>query len=301
MEEKLTSEPKEITRIPWSESIWFFDIDDTLIDTAGTTLAASDAIRDTLKAKIGQDKAKQIQNNFNQIFNLMLSGHQATEGHDSGEYDKLLLQMEACQSKIKERYGAIKKWSREVFIKIAADNAGIELTPALIRYAADAYWQSLTEKTKLFPGVENLMELIQNHNRPVFLITSSDARLQMDESGQFDYDPQYSEGLKRQRIESLGQKGITFNAISIGDPQDKPHLDFFEKGIKVAEADLGHPVDFPNAIMVGDSYTGDLQVPKEHFGFGLTVLFKKDSYDTDIKDTHQLNTGNLQQVANFLT
>lgn len=301
MVDKPEMEKKEITKIPWEKSVWFFDIDDTLIDTAGTTLAASDAIRETLETKIEPDKAKQIQNNFNQIFNLMLFGHQTSEDHDSGEYDKLVLQAEACQPRIKEGYKAIKKWSREVFIKIAADDASIKLTPALVQQAADAYWLSLTEKTELFPGVENLMELIQKHNRPVYLITSSDARLLMDESGQFDYDPQYSERLKRQRIELLRQKGIAFNAISIGDPQDKPHVDFFEKGIRVAEADLGHPINFQNAIMIGDSFAGDLQVPKENFGFGLTVLFKKDSNDTDIKDEHQLNTGDLQQVANFLT
>ena len=59
MVDKLEMEKKEITKIPWDKSVWFFDIDDTLIDTAGTTFIASDAIRDTLQAKVGQDKAKQ--------------------------------------------------------------------------------------------------------------------------------------------------------------------------------------------------------------------------------------------------
>ncbi len=301
MVDNVEMETKEIQKIPWDKSIWFFDIDDTLIDTAGTTLGASDAIRDTLGKKIGQDKAKQIQANFNQIFNLMLSGHQASEDHNPGEYNRIISRIEACQSRIKEKYGVIKKWSREVFIKIAADDAGINLAPELVRQAADAYWLSLTEKTELFPGVENLMELIQKHKRPIYLITSSDARLKMDENGQFDYDPPYSEALKRQRIEHLKKKGIQFNGLSIGDPEDKPHLDFFKKGIKVAESNLGQQVDFTNAIMVGDSFAGDLQVPKEEFGFGLIVLFNKNVSSTQTKGENQVNTGDVFNVRKYLT
>ncbi|MBI3103800.1 hypothetical protein HYZ05_02585 [Candidatus Daviesbacteria bacterium] len=33
---------KKIKKIPWSESIWFLDLDDTLIDTAGATISASE-------------------------------------------------------------------------------------------------------------------------------------------------------------------------------------------------------------------------------------------------------------------
>jgi len=122
----------------------------------------------------------------------------------------------------------------------------------------------------------------------------------MDEEGQFDYDPQYSEALKRQRIELLREKGITFNALSIGDPEDKPHMDFFQKGLKIAEEDSGCPIDTRYAIIVGDSFGGDLQTPKEQMGFGLVVLFQKDKTKTEIIDEYQIITGNLSEVANFL-
>lgn len=293
-------ETPEIAKIPWDKSVWFFDIDDTLIDTAGTTVAASDGVRQVFEAKFGQERAKQVQENFNIIFNLMLAGHQATEGHSAEDYDNLISRIEAAQQRVKEKYGSFKKWSREVFIKLAADDAGLEVTPELVHQAADAYWRELTEKTEVFPGVAGLIVEIQKHNRPLYLITSSDARLKMDESGQFDYDPGYSEELKRQRIDLLKQKGISFNGLSIGDPEDKPHLDFFEKGIKIAEADLGYPVDFQNAIMIGDSFAGDLQVPKEKLGFGLTVLFNKGRNATEVKDGHQISTGNLSEVSDFL-
>ncbi len=144
------------------------------------------------------------------------------------------------------------------------------------------------------------MTEIKTHGRPIYLITSSDARLKMDEIGQFDYDPPYSENLKKQRIELLRKKGIPYNALSIGDPEDKPHLDFFEKGIKIAEQHLGANIDFGNAIMVGDSYAGDLQVPREKLGFGLTVLFNKSTSTTEINASRQISTGNLSKVSDFL-
>jgi phosphoglycolate phosphatase-like HAD superfamily hydrolase len=301
MKDDVEMETKEFQKISWDKSVWFFDIDDTLIDTAGTTLTASEAVRETLEPKYGSDQAKQIQVNFNKVFDLMLSGHQATSKHDAEAYDNLVSRIEALQVRVKDKYGSFKKWSREVFIKIAADDAGVVLTPDIVHEAANAYWQKLTENTEVFPGVKDLMEQIVNHHRPIYLITSSDARLKMDESGQFDYDPEYSETLKRHRIELLKKKGITFNAISVGDPEDKPHLDFFQKGINLANNDLNQPIDYPNAIMVGDSFSGDLQVPKEHFGFGLVVLFNKNEKVSQITNGNQLNTGDLLQIKNYIS
>ena len=79
--------------------------------------------------------------------------------------------------------------------------------------------------------------------------------------------------MKRERIELLRKKGIQFHGVSIGDPEDKPHKDFFQKGIMLARKELGYHLDLSNAIMAGDSYTADLEVPKNMFGFGLVVLF----------------------------
>lgn len=298
---------KEITKISWLKSIWFFDIDDTLIDTAGTTLSAAEGINRVFAIKYTAKQARIVQDNFNNIFQLMLTGYRIKE--EDGEqllqggreaFEKILQDIESSQIRVKQKYGAIKKWSREVFIKLAAEKAGLRVTPALVHEAANAYWKILTQQTTVFPHALELIQEIKRHNRPIYLITSSDGRLKMDEDGQFNYDPQYSEKLKRERIDLLREKGIMFNALSIGDPEDKPHLDFFQKGIRIAEQNLGSSINTSYAIMVGDSFGGDLQTPKEKMGFGLVVLFQKDKLATSIIDEHQISTGKLSEIVNFL-
>lgn len=297
-----------MNKISWSDSIWFFDIDDTLIDTAGTTLSASEGIRKVFLAKHSPEQAKQVKDNFNHIFQLMMTGlHMSNTEEwqkvpeDKKAFDKLMKNIENSQVRVKKRYGVIKKWSREVLIKLAAEKAGLSVTPQLVHEGADAYWLVLTEQTTVYPHALSLIKEIKKHNRPIYLITSSDGRLKMDNKGQFDYDPEYSEALKRQRIELLREKGVNFNSVSIGDPEDKPHLDFFQKGIRIAEKDLGQNIDLSNAIMIGDSFTGDLQTPKERLGFGLVVLFQKDKLETEVIDEHQITTSRLSDVVNFLT
>jgi len=291
----------------WSKSIWFFDIDDTLIDTAGVSLQASEAIKEVLEKEVGLKTAIEIKKQFNNIFNLMLAGYRAISTADWQKvpggrraFDRLFSKIEALQKPIKKRYGKIKKWSREVFIKIAADRIGIDISPELIEKAASAYWLSLTEKTELFPYVLKLFEKIKEHKRPIYLLTSSDARLKMDENGQFQYFPSYSKKLKKKRILLLKKKGIYFDEVFIGDPEDKPSWEFFQKAIKMAERDLGKGFDFSQAIMVGDSFTGDLQIPKEKLKFGLVVLFKKELSGLKVIDRQQINTGNLLEILNFL-
>ncbi len=68
----------------------------------------------------------------------MLAGHQASSDHKAEDYDNLVGRIESTQTRVKEKYGAVKKWSREVFIKIAADDAEIEETPEIVHQAADA-------------------------------------------------------------------------------------------------------------------------------------------------------------------
>jgi FMN phosphatase YigB (HAD superfamily) len=134
----------------------------------------------------------------------------------------------------------------------------------------------------------------------LFMVTSSDARLKMQPDGQFIYDPEFSEALKRKRIELLKGKGLKFDAISIGDPEDKPHPDFFNKALRVAEAEIGAPVDTRNAIMLGDSYGGDLQTPKEILGFGMVVLRENGKPSVQINDASQVSLGALTEAERFL-
>ena len=119
--------------------------------------------------------------------------------------------------------------------------------------AADAYWMNLTRHATVFDDAIELANTIAKNGRPLYLATSSDARLRMQDDGTFVYDPRISEALKRERLEMLRHNGLQFNAISIGDPEDKPSIPFFEKAVSLAERDLG-PVAAQNAIMLGDSF-----------------------------------------------
>lgn len=294
-------------KIFWSDSIWFFDIDDTLIDTAGVSISASEGIRKVFSEEYTEKQAKQVQSNFNNIFQIMMTGYRVKNEDEwqrvaggQAAFDKILENIENHQIRVKQKFGVIKKWSREVLVKLASDKANLNITPELVCKATDAYWLTLTEQTVVFPHVLELMQTIKKYNRPIYLLTSSDGRLRMNEGGQFDYDPQFSETFKRKRIELLRKKGIFFNALSIGDPEDKPNLDFFLKGLKMAEDDLDRPINTEHAVMVGDSFEGDLKIPKEQMGFGLVVLYQKNKMKIEIVDEHQIITGNLSEVVNFL-
>jgi len=294
-------------QLTWEDSVWFSDIDDTLINTANLTTAGSESIRTVFQSCFGQEIAEKIQKNFQNVFNTLLFGHRRHTPADWEDfikekeaYDALVDQITNFQQEIKEQYGSIRRWSREVFIKIACDQEMLAVDPETIYEAGDAYWLQLSEKTELLPGVVELIHEIKRHNKPLFLVTGSDARLKLKSNGQFAYDPAYSETFKRQRIQLLREKGLEFNTVSIGDPEDKPHLDFFQKGVKAAEEHIGHPIDLSKAIMIGDGYPADLQVPKEQMGFGLVVLYQPGKQDTEVRDEHYVETGNLANISQFL-
>lgn len=290
----------------WEDSVWFSDVDDTLIDTAGISTSASDGIKTVFEVQFGLDKASEVRENFNNLFTLMMAGYRVQSDDwtqvrgGKKAFDSLLAYVESCQQQVIATHGHFKKWSREIFIKRAGEQAELDVTPELVHEAADAYWLSLTEQTSVFPDAIALSDSIATHSRPLFLITSSDARLKMQTDGQFVYDPAYSEALKRQRMELLREKGLKYRAISIGDPEDKPHPDFFLKALKLASTELGESVDVSKAVMLGDSFGGDLQTPKEQLNFGLVILREKDRSQTQVDDKHQVTLGNLEEVQQFL-
>lgn len=290
---------KTLPSFSWERSVWFFDVDDTLIDTAGMTIPAAEAVQEVFQNHVSVAQAEQLKNRFVEIFTILMKGHQGSLELQK-ERDNLLARITKAQPTVLEKYGHIKIWSREIFIKHAAEDLRIAVTPELIHEAADAYWISLSKSIQVLSGVTDLLNQIKEHNRPLYLITSSDARLKMKDDGTFTYSPEYSEGSKRERIEILRGKGIFYNGLSIGDPEDKPHLDFFEKGIRIAEKDLGVKIDMNDAIMIGDSYSGDLETPKEKMGFGLVILIDQKTKEAVWLDERQVVTPNLKEVAKLL-
>jgi hypothetical protein len=286
-------------KISWKDSIWFSDVDDTLITTADSSIPASDGIRSVFTSRFGEAVGIKLQNEFIEVFTAMLSIHRGNE--TASKYDSLIEEIESYHKDLPAEYGKPKRWSREIFIAIAAKKLGIRVSEELICEAADAYWMNLTQIAGVIPGVIPLVKEIKRHNRPFYLVTGSDVRLSQRKDGRFSYDPHYSESFKRERLAILRQRGIDFNLVSIGDPEDKPHKDFFEKAVHVAEEDLGEKINLSNAIIIGDSFAADLQTPKEQMHFGLSVLYEKGKDTTEIFDKHQLVTGNLSTIIDYLS
>lgn len=286
-----------VHKISWDESIWFSDVDDTLITTAESSIPASDGIRDVFTSRYGKEVGITIQKEFINIFNTMLSLHRGN--NETDEQRSLIAEIENYQKGLPAEYGKPKRWSREIFTMIAARRLGITVSHELISEATDAYWMNLTQIAEIIPGVFSLLSEIKKHKRPFYLVTGSDVRL-VEDNRQFLYNPHYSENFKRERLAVLRQRGINFNLVSIGDPEDKPHKDFFEKAVRVAEEDLGENIDLSKAIIIGDSFAADLQTPKEQMGFGLSVLYQNGSDKTEVIDEHMITTGNLSEIIQYL-
>ncbi|MBD3362805.1 hypothetical protein GF362_03740 [Candidatus Dojkabacteria bacterium] len=290
------------------KSIWFFDIDDTLIDTAGVNEIASEGIVEALEEKYGNEKSERIKVQFNKIFNTILAGYRLNKDSANAnnqelldESNSLLEKVANSQKLVIKEWGKYKKWSREVFIKLAMDKVGVEPRKAYVEGAAESYWKELTAKVSFFSGAIDLNTRLVKNNRPIFLITSSDARLQMRDDGQFLYKPEYSKKMKTKRIEQLRRRGLEYQGLSIGDPEDKPTIEFFKKAISLAENCLSKNLDLKNSVIVGDSYEGDLETPFTKMGFGMAILVRKNQTKLIKESDNLYSVGNLMDILKIFS
>lgn len=264
-------------------AVFFIDIDDTLIPTADTLhgagiLAVGRVLGERLDdANLGDNVAKRMDS----YFQLMVKAYRVRNDDWSlvsggkAAFNALIARIEAEQQGVLEEWGSIRKWSREAFAKMACDDFNVDVTAELIEELGGAYWMAVTQNMKPYDHAKAFLDTLQTLDRPVFLATSSDGRLIYNEDrGTFVYDPVVSERLKHERMETLRTRhDLAFRLIVVGDPEEKPHDDFFQKAIDAAEEDLGDKIDRGLCVAVGDSFGGDVQVPLERFGFGLGVVF----------------------------
>lgn len=290
----------------WSDSVWFFDLDDTLINTAETHAAGVASLVSFVATLTDERTAVEFGRRFGNLFDLLLAGYKVREESDwlaipggKDAFDALVRRIESAQPEVVRAYGHAKKWSREIWFKLVADDLGLSVSPAQVQASSDASWDAIASETKLFDGARALLAEIRSHGRPLFIVTSSDGRLVMGEDGLFSYDPAHSLALKTRRVEAMRAKGLWYDALSIGDPEDKPSLAFFQKGVAAAEAFLGRPIDPAHCVMVGDSYGGDLATPRETMGFGLVTWFNGGQAELQTEADNYLTTGNLASVADL--
>ena len=293
---------------PLREAIWFFDVDDTLIDTAGASRPASQGIASALAAALGRARAEAVRDRYAALFDLMMISHRvAPEGAWPGrerqkkEHAALLRRIKAAQPRVIEQWGKMRKWSREILITLAAEDArsssGSGLDPHLAVAASNEYWAEVARLAGPLRESVSLLAELRRRKRPCFFVTSSDARLRVAGDGSFVYDPLYSEQLKRQRLAGLAGMGFSHERLTIGDPEDKPGEDFFRKALREAGLALGRTVAPAECVIVGDSFPHDLLTPLEKLGFGRGILLVRDQESALKPNKRLLITGRLDRIS----
>lgn len=278
-------------QIDWKNSIWFFDYDDTLVNTLEVQPQAAEAVYNYCVQKYDEQTARSIQQYFIDLYAVLFGGYVVKEEKEwknipggRAAWNELVEKISRVQPQVIAHYGQPKKWSREIFAKFAADSISLNITPTEAAEIAEAYWRGIEQASTLYEDANVFIQHLRSHNLPIIIATSSDGRLHMNEDGTFVYNPAYSQECKTGRIQAMKEQGLEYDALSIGDPEDKPSVEFFQKAIHMAEAVENRArIEPANCIMVGDSFGGDLQTPLEQMNFGLTVLVDRTAQTTEIQ------------------
>lgn len=291
----------------YPHTVWFADIDDTLIDTVKTHKVASNSIAEVLKPPVGEGKAEEIAKRFAEIFQLLVTFHQSTADEEAElaegirkQREELQLRIDGCQQEIKQRWGMTKKLSREVLLKLAGEDCGVSLAAEQIKECADSYWQNLESHTICFEDARRLTEDIARVGCPLYLITSSDARLALKENGQFEYNPESSRRFKMSRVEKLRGRGLYYRNVFIGDPVDKPTPEFFEMVYSGVERELRRQLKSEHIIILGDSYEADLQVPISKWNAALGILYRRGQENVVLEKECVISVGDWQVISELL-
>lgn len=285
------------------DAVWLADVDDTLIDTVRMHYEASGAMVNVLGSFVGISKAHQVVARFKDIFEILIESHQSIGPSFEGsqqEKNDLLQRIDEYQREIKARWGATKTFSRETLLKIAAEDYGIDLTAKQVQQCIDYYWQYLESHPLCFHDAINLSQILARIGIPLFLMTSSDGRLTLSDNGQFDYDPTSSRKFKESRVQSLRAEGLHYREVFVGDPIDKPTPEFFEFVHDGVERYLGRRLNPPHVIVMGDSYTSDMQIPVSEWQVGLGVLYRPGQKKIIVERDRVVSIGNWKAVENFL-
>jgi FMN phosphatase YigB (HAD superfamily) len=287
----------------YPDAVWFADVDDTLVDTVRMHNEASSSIVSVLGSFVGDKKAYDVVRRFEEIFEILIESHQSSAPdieRTQRERDDLLRRIAEYQQEIKARWRTTKKFSRETLLKIAGEDYGIDLTSEQIRQCIDHYWQHVLSHPLCFDDAIRLTQMLAKVGLPLFLMTSSDGRLTLNESGQFDYDPVSSRRFKEARVQSLRAEGLHYREVFVGDPIDKPTREFFQFVYDSVERHLGRRLNPQHTVVIGDSYTSDLQIPVSEWKVGLGVLYRPGQEDIIVEQDRVVSVGDWNAVGNFL-
>ncbi len=287
----------------YPSTIWLFDVDDTLTDTAAMHRSAEPTVAASLSKSIDPEVARNIASRFISIFDDLLAVHQATTSTAlnaaSEPLRKLQGRVQSCQKDIQQRWRITKPFSREILLKIACEDFGILIEPFRLAKIADDYWQYVSDNIQFIEDALELAKALAINQTPLYLITSSDARFQLKGNGQFDYDPEYSRRFKHNRLSKLRKHGVMFRDAIIGDPIDKPDTRYYDSVFSAIEKDLGRTVSPQNVVVVGDSYRSDIETLETEKRLGLGLYFRrgKKAY---VKSDTVVAIGNLGPVTELV-
>jgi len=287
----------------YPDAVWLADVDDTIVDTVRMHDEASRSIVSVLASFVGDRKANDVVGRFEEIFGILIESHQSSEPkieRSQQEKDDLLTRIAEYQQEITARWRTTKKFSRETLLKIAGEDCGIDLTSEQIHQCIDHYWQHVLSHPLCFDDAIGLTQVLAKVGLPLFLMTSSDGRLTLNENGQFDYDPASSRRFKESRVQSLRAEGLYYREVFVGDPIDKPTREFFQLVYDGVERHLGRRLNPQHAVVMGDSYTSDLQIPVSEWKVGLGVLYRPGQKDIIVERDRVVSVGNWKAVGNFL-
>lgn len=295
------------------QKVWFFDLDDTLISTMDVHKKACEGVYLTAVNYYQENIARQASDLFCHYFALLFDAYHLKNEDDwknpnfnKQEYEELLTRMKLAQKNVLAKFHFIKKWSREVLIKLALEKTltdfkiptNQELNKEIVYKSAEKYWNLTVEYMHVFDDAKKLLEKIKEVGEHIFIMTSSDGRLLMDNNYEFYYNPAYSERLKRERIEKMQDKGLIYDGLIIGDPQDKPSIEYFEKCIALAENYTKNKINNSDFIVVGDSYEGDLKIPLEQLHVSLAVLINRKIKTSHFIRNNYIECSNLMELVN---
>lgn len=288
-----------------TKKVFLFDVNHTLINTAVYHTQALHKVNNYLKKYTDKHAAQYITTRFNEIFLLMVAGFLLRTDKEWEEipggrksYENLVDLVTSHQTKVKENWGFIKKWSREVFLKIAADEIRVILPPDVIHNTATVYWNTITDLTEPFVEAKKLHAYLEKKGYPSYLLTSSDGRLQV-KKGFFTYDASFSGNYKKKRMKTLKKKGLYFRDIIVGDPFDKPLPDYYKRAVGIVQRDLKKEIDKEDLVIIGNSFEDDLETPNIMLGFGHGFLIKN---KFPVRKTHEniFEIGNLLEIISIM-
>lgn len=275
------------------KKVFFLDIDDCLIRTSALTGEHLKVVSNQLSVS-GIKEYQEITREFARSFRRLYDQHQSkympiADRRILNSYLKRLAELE---KPVVEKFGEIKRWSREICLYIAAEKSGVNLSNEILVKTADALWKKITDYAVFYPDAEIFLDRLKDEKIPFYLITSSDSRLMKnDKTELFHYDPVYSRDLKLRRLQRFLDLGIPQNHIFIGDPIDKPKTRVFEEAMNQAKKENPYPFE---SVMVSDSVTNDL-IPAHAIGMNKLVLLdrsgklKLNEYDVPVRIMSKLS------------